>query len=159
MAAGNQRMSFSVGKWAGDILFLAGVIALNRQTGRIIHGLSDLPADAAEKLTTGWLINDEIEGPMVAQAWFVFEQIRDILEREGLGLDHVVRMEQFLTDIRDYPAYQRVRLMFFPNDPPAGTLVQVAGLLPNADTRLEVQVTASRQKPSGRPWSEVTGRW
>jgi enamine deaminase RidA (YjgF/YER057c/UK114 family) len=156
---GNQRMAFSVGKWVGDLLFLAGVVGVNRQTGHVVMGYPDLPPEAAERLSSGMLVNDAREGPMAAQAWFVFSQIEDILRREGLSMVNVIRMEQFLTDIRDYGTYNRVRQMFFPSDPPAGTLVEVTALLPTNDARLEVQVTASKKASRTIPWSEEPGRW
>ncbi|MDQ6877030.1 MAG: RidA family protein [Candidatus Dormibacteraeota bacterium] len=152
-------MAFSIGKWVGDQLFLAGITAADRHTGRVIAGYADLPPDVAKRLGTGLLVTDAREGPIVAQAWFVFDQIQGILKREGLGLEHIVRMEQFLTHMDDYPAYNRVRQVFFPADPPAGTLVEVTALLPTDDVRLEVQVTASRQIPKTVSWSDDPGRW
>lgn len=156
---GNQRMAFSVGKWVGSTLYLAGVVGVNRQTGRVVMGYDDLPPEAVERLSSGLLVNDAREGPMVAQAWFVFTQIEDILRRQGLAMANVIRMEQFLTDIRDYTTYNRVRQLFFPTEPPAGTVVEITGLLPTDDARLEVQVTASKETPITIPWSEEPGRW
>ena len=155
----NQRMAFSIGKWVDDTLYLAGVTAADRHTGRVINAYSDLPPDVAKKLSTGLLVTDAREGPIVAQAWFVFDQIRDILERQGLDLDHVIRMEQFLTDMNDYVAFNRVRQMFWRENPPAGTVVEVTALLPTDEVRLEVQVTASRQIPKAIGWSDDQGRW
>jgi enamine deaminase RidA (YjgF/YER057c/UK114 family) len=155
----NQKMAFSIGKWVGDWLFLAGVTGADRHTGKAISGYADLPPDVTKQLSTGLLVTDAREGPIVAQTWFVFDQIRNILEREGLGLQNIVRMEQFLTDMNDYVAFNRVRQAFFPENPPAGTCVAVNALLPTDDVRLEVQVTASRQLPRTIVWSDDKGRW
>jgi enamine deaminase RidA (YjgF/YER057c/UK114 family) len=155
----NQRMAFSIGKWVDDTLYLAGVTAADRHTGRVVNGYADLPADVAKSLSTGLLVTDAREGPIVAQAWFVFDQIRNILERQGLGLENVIRMEQFLTDMNDYVAFNRVRQVFWPENPPAGTVVAVNALLPTDEVRLEVQVTASRRRPETITWSDDPGRW
>lgn len=139
--------NYSVGKWSGDTLFLAGVVAADPATGRVVRGYEDLPADVARRLATGQMSIDSKEGPIAAQAWFVLDQIRRTLEGEGLSLRHVVRLTQYMKDLRDFPVYNRIRLEFFPEDPPASTVVQVVALLPTDESRLEVDVIATRTLP------------
>jgi enamine deaminase RidA (YjgF/YER057c/UK114 family) len=136
--------NYAVGRWAGDTLFLAGVVAANPATGRVVRGYEDLPAEVAAQLATGQMSIDSKEGPIAAQAWFVLDQIRTTLEAQGLTLANVVKLTQYMTDLRDFPVYNRVRLLFFPDHPPASTVVQVAGLLPTEESRLEVDCVASR---------------
>jgi enamine deaminase RidA (YjgF/YER057c/UK114 family) len=135
---------YAVGKWSGDTLFLAGVVAVDPATGRVVRGYEDLEPDVARSLATGQLSVDAKEGPIAAQAWFILDQIRRTLEGEGLTLRHVVKLTQYLTDLRDFPVYNRIRVTFFPEDPPASTVVQVAGLLPTEESRLEVDCVATR---------------
>lgn len=139
--------NYSVGKWSGDTLFLAGVVAADPATGRVVRGYADLPAEVAAELETGQMSVDSKEGPIAAQAWFVLDQVRRTLEGEGLSLRHVVKLTQYMTDLRDFPVYNRVRLRFFPEDPPASTVVQVVALLPTEESRLEVDVVATRALP------------
>jgi enamine deaminase RidA (YjgF/YER057c/UK114 family) len=141
--------NYSVGKWSGDTLFLAGVVAANPATGRVVRGYEDLPADVAATLATGQMSIDSKEGPIAAQAWFVLDQIRRTLESEGLSLRNVVKLTQYMTDLRDFPVYNRIRLSFFPEDPPASTVIQVAGLLPTEESRLEVDCVATRNAAAG----------
>lgn len=136
--------NYSVGKWSGDTLFLAGVVAANPATGRVVDGYEDLPPEVARSLATGQMSVDSKEGPIAAQAWFVLDQVRRTLEGEGLTLRNVVKLTQYMTDLRDFPVYNRIRLMFFPDDPPASTVVRVAELLPTKKSRLEVDVIATR---------------
>jgi len=68
--------NYAVGKWSGDTLFLAGVVAANPATGRVVRGYEDLPADVAATLATGQMSIDSKEGPIAAQAWFILDQIR-----------------------------------------------------------------------------------
>lgn len=142
--------SYSAFKWAGDTLHLAGLVAYDANLGRVVRGYDDLPPDVAADLATGAPSIDFVEGPVAAQAWFVLDEARRILEGEGLALGDVVRLHQYMTDLRDFPVYNRIRLLFFPDDPPASTVVQVAGLLPNPESRIEVDVIAHRPATGGR---------
>jgi enamine deaminase RidA (YjgF/YER057c/UK114 family) len=38
--------------------------------------------------------------------------------------------------------YNRVRRLFYPTDPPVSTVVEVSGLLPSREVRIEVEGTA-----------------
>lgn len=140
--------SYAVGKWSGNTYFMAGVVAADPATGRVISGYGDLPAEVAARLGTCQMSVDSKEGPIAAQAWFILDQIRRTLESQGLGLANVVKLTQYMTDLRDFPVYNRVRLLFFPEDPPASTVVQVAGLLPTEASRLEVDCVATRNLPN-----------
>lgn len=141
--------NYSVGKWSGDTFFLAGVVAADPSLGRVIRGYADLPPDVASRFATGQMSIDSKEGPIAAQAWFILDQIRRTLEGEGLSLRHVVKLTQYMVDLRDFPVYNRVRLQFFPDDPPASTVIQVAALLPTEESRLEVDCIATRSPANG----------
>jgi len=138
--------NYAVGRWSGDTYFMAGVVAADPGSGRVVTGYGDLPAEVAAKLATGQMSVDSKEGPIAAQAWFILDQLRRTLESQGLGLGNVVKLTQYMTDLRDFPVYNRIRLMFFPEDPPASTVIQVAALLPTGDSRLEVDCVASRTR-------------
>lgn len=144
MGAHAPLASYSAFKWAGDTLHLAGLVAYDVTLGRVVRGYEDIPASVAVELATGAPSIDLKEGPIAAQTWFVLNEAKRILEGEGLVLGDVVRLHQYMTDLRDFPVFNRVRLLFFPSDPPASTVVQVAGLLPSEDSRLEVDVIAHR---------------
>jgi enamine deaminase RidA (YjgF/YER057c/UK114 family) len=110
--------------------------------GKVVTGFADLPeAVRAELGETGEMSSDSKEGPMLAQSWFVLDNLRKTVEAAGGTLDDVVNLVQYFTDLSEFPLYNRVRTTFFPN-PPASTCVQVVELLPTAETRLEVQAVA-----------------
>ena len=69
-----------------------------------------------------------------------FERIRDSLGKLGAGMNHVVSIKTYLTDLGPYPVFSRIRGEFFPKDPPTSTAVQVAGLLLNA--KIEIDAVA-----------------
>jgi enamine deaminase RidA (YjgF/YER057c/UK114 family) len=62
------------------------------------------------------------------------------LEKAGASMRDVVRITAYLTNLSDYPAYDRVRKETFPDSPPASSTVQVMGLLVNA--HLEIDTVA-----------------
>lgn len=134
--------SYSQFRWAGDFLYLAGQVAVDPARDRTIRGYEDLPSDVAAKLATGKMSIDSKEGPIAAQTWWVFHTIQTILEQEGASLQNVVRLVQYMRDLRDFPVFDRVRAMFFPENPPASTVIQVSELLPTPESRLEVDATA-----------------
>jgi enamine deaminase RidA (YjgF/YER057c/UK114 family) len=127
---------------AGDLVYLAGIIAVDTVAGRTVGGYADIPADARAALgETGEMSVDSKDGPIAAQSWFIMEQLRRVLEEAGGTTDDVVNLTQYFVDLRDFPIYNRVRGMYFPN-PPASTVVRVAELLPTPDSLVEVQAVA-----------------
>lgn len=75
------------------------------------------------------------------------EQVRDaihncaaILERAGVGLDHVVRCTLYLADMADFAEANRAYAEHFSVPPPARTTIGVAALPRGA--RAEIEMTA-----------------
>ncbi|HMJ35594.1 MAG TPA: RidA family protein [Baekduia sp.] len=127
---------------AGDLVYLAGIIAVDTVAGRTISGYADLPAEARTALgETGEMSVDSKDGPIAAQSWFVMEQLQRVLGEAGGTMDDVVNLTQYFVDLRDFPIYNAVRATYFPN-PPASTVVRVAELLPTPASLLEVQAVA-----------------
>ena len=111
-------------------------------------------ADPRPRYTHGWRVgnmvyvagqlaldkNGKLVGPndIAAQTRQVFENIRRVLEGGGAGLQHVVKVTVFVTDIRYREPYGEVRQQFFPASPPASTLVQISALaIPGALIEIE----------------------
>lgn len=133
---------------AGDLVFCAGIIAVDTSTGRTIGGYSDLPDEVRASLgETGEMSVDLKDGPIAAQSWFIFEQLKRTLADAGGALDDVVNLTQYFVDLRDFPTYNRIRGTYFPS-PPASTVVRVAELLPTPGSLVEVQAVA--HIPHGR---------
>lgn len=74
------------------------------------------------------------------EARLCFGNIRLALTKVGASFQDVIRITAYLTNLADYPAYDRVRKETFPDAPPASSTVQVAGLLVNA--HLEIDTVA-----------------
>jgi len=69
-----------------------------------------------------------------------FERITASLSKLGAGMNHVVSIKTYLTDLGPYAVFSRIRGEFFPKNPPTSTAVQVAGLL--LDAKIEIDAVA-----------------
>ena len=66
-----------------------------------------------------------------------------MLEEEGGEFQHVLKMNVFVLDIRDYPATNQIREEFFAGiGPPASTLVEVSKFV-RPDVRVEIECIAA----------------
>lgn len=85
-----------------------------------------------------------------AQAQIVFDKMADLLAAEGGGLEHLVKITAFLTDIREYDLYNEVRNAIFsamPN-PPASATVGGAELV-RTGANIEIEGVAAIPKRAG----------
>ncbi|WP_238009942.1 RidA family protein [Dactylosporangium sp. AC04546] len=82
-------------------------------------------------------------GDVEAQVRQVFVNLGAALTAAGSGLDRVVKLTVYLTDLADLPVFRAVRDEFIdPSRPPASSLVQVSGLVHPA-FRVEVDALAA----------------
>ena len=101
----------------GDLVFVAGQIALDPATGQVVPG------------------------GIQAQTRRVLENVQVILEAAGTSLAHAVEAMCFLQDMGSFAAFNEVYKTFFPTDPPARTTVQAT--LPLAGLEVEIRVVAA----------------
>lgn len=73
----------------------------------------------------------------VGQARQCLENIRKVVESAGLSMEHVVYVQVYLEDVKNYPDLNNVFASYFPHDPPARGVLGVARV-PEAP----VQITA-----------------
>jgi 2-iminobutanoate/2-iminopropanoate deaminase len=100
--------------------FLAGVVA------------ADVPGGAAAV------------GDVRAETEAVLRAIRDVLARLGLGLDRVVRVDVYMTDLDEAGAMNEAYRRFFPDGAlPARTCVEVRRLVDGC--RVEITCVARRR--------------
>jgi 2-iminobutanoate/2-iminopropanoate deaminase len=109
---------YSQAVWAGDLLFCAGQIPLDPQTGTLVAG------------------------GVVEQTTRVLENIRGVLRSQGLDFPNVIKSTVFLSDMNHFAAMNEVYARCFPQDPPARSTVQVARL--PKDALVEIEVVACR---------------
>jgi enamine deaminase RidA (YjgF/YER057c/UK114 family) len=127
---------------AGPYLFVAGQIPVDTsQPGApLIRNYDDIPEEG-RFLRVGRSHEDARNGPIAAQTWFTYDLIRKHLEGAGSSLQQVLNLIVYLQDMRDFPTFHRVHERFFPQDPPALTVVEV-GEVGHKGTLIEIEPTA-----------------
>ena len=108
---------YSQGVRAGDFVFVSGQI----------------PIDPA----TGEFAANDIEG----QTRRVLTNIRNILEKAGTDMDHVVKTTVLLADIKDFVPMNNVYAEFFKEPYPARAAFQAAAIPKGALVEIEVIAT------------------
>ncbi|MDE2660462.1 MAG: Rid family detoxifying hydrolase [Acidobacteriota bacterium] len=111
---------YSAGIGYGNLVFLAGQIALNHEGGGLV------------------------EGGIAEQTHQVMQNLQAVLEEAGLGFENVVRSGVFLADVNDFGAMNEVYASYFPEGaiPPVRTTVAVADIPLGA--LLEIDMIAVR---------------
>jgi 2-iminobutanoate/2-iminopropanoate deaminase len=89
---------------SASLLLITGQLALDADNGVIA------PLDAA------------------AQTEEVFHRIGAILEAAGMGFGDVVKVDTFLTDMKDFAKFSAIRNRYFAETRPVSTLLEVKGL-------------------------------
>jgi len=97
----------------GNLLFLSGQIPIHPITGEVVTG------DVGN------------------QTKQVLDNIKGILESQGLGMESVVKVTVFLTDIGSFSQMNEVYATYFSSLPPARSTVEVSGLAKNVDVEIE----------------------
>ena len=98
----------------GDLLFCAGQIPLDPAPGNLVTG------------------------DIKAQTQQVLQNVKAILDDQGLGFSNVVKSTVFLTNLADFAGMNEVYAKFFTSDFPARSTVQVAALPRGANVEIEV---------------------
>ena len=112
---------------SGPMVFLAGHIPIRTtEPGKpVVASFEDVPKEG-RFLATGRSHPDSRDGPIAAQAWFVYNEIRRALESQGMAMSDIVHVRAFLADLRDLSTFHRVHRHFFPEVAPALSIVQFA---------------------------------
>lgn len=117
-----EPFNISQGLRVGDLIFLSGQAALN-QLGEIV-GVDDFDAQADQ----------------------VFRNLQQLLEVAGSGLDQVVKVTIFLTDMSNFPKIVDLRKKWFSQPWPADTIVEVSSLaLPELMIEIEAIATVGKR--------------
>jgi len=98
---------------AGSFLFLSGQIPLDPKTGNLM------------------------KGDIQKQTQQVLENIKGVLESQGLRMENVVKTTLFLKDITNFNQVNEVYATYFPSSPPARSTVEVTKLPRDADMEIE----------------------
>ncbi len=78
-----------------------------------------------------------VTGAVDEQTQRCLESLRAVLDAAGTGLDRVVKVTAYLTDMSDFPEFNTTYAEYFPTDPPARATVGVAALPKGARVEIE----------------------
>jgi len=115
-----ERTPSAIGWSFSDVVSASG-------PGRWLHVSGQVAFDA----------NQEVHGSVGEQAHGCFDHIEAVLASAGAGLEHVVKITVYLTDLTDYAQFSAARAERFGANLPASSAVQVAGLLVGAAVEVE----------------------
>lgn len=104
---------YSLGIRSQDLVFVSGTIGVDAATGKIVEG-------GIEAETRQALLN-----------------LGNILEAGGSDLSNVLKTTVFMLDLNEFQKMNAVYAEFFPQDPPARSTIQVAGLPGGALVEIE----------------------
>lgn len=99
--------------------------------------------------TAGKIARDE-NGPLAPwniekQSIFIFEEIKDMLEKLGSWLDDIVKATIFLVNIDDFSKVSKIRDKYFKNSKPVSTLVEISWTS-RKWCDIEIEITAVKNK-------------
>lgn len=97
----------------GDLVFLSGQLPLLPETMEIV------------------------DGDFEARAHRVFANLRAVVDAAGGGLDRIVKLTIYLTDLGQFAVVNRLMAQYFSEPYPARATVGVAALPKNADIEID----------------------
>lgn len=98
------------------------------QVGNLLFLSGQIPVDLTGELVTG---------DVREQTRQVLDNIKGILESQGLGMESLVKVTVFLKDIGNFSQMNEVYATYFSSSPPARSTVEVSGLAKNVDVEIE----------------------
>jgi len=78
-----------------------------------------------------------VEGDITAQVTQVFDNLKAVAEAAGGGLDDIVKLNVFLTDLSYFPLVNEIMGRYFQEPYPARAAIGVAALPKNADVEMD----------------------
>jgi enamine deaminase RidA (YjgF/YER057c/UK114 family) len=142
---------------SGDLIFTAGHIAIKTgEPGKpLVNSFDDIPTEG-RFLATGRSHPDSRDGPIASQTWYIYNELKKLLEAGGVAFADVILSTVYLADVRDFAVFHRVHRHFFPENPPA---LAVSGFneVGHRGCRIEIELTAiaagSKLKRSSTAWT------
>jgi 2-iminobutanoate/2-iminopropanoate deaminase len=98
---------------AGGFIFLSGQLPINPATGEVLRG------------------------DIQQQTRRVLENLKGVLESQGLGMEDVVKATVFLKDMGSFNLMNEVYATFFPASPPARSTVEISRIARDVDVEIE----------------------
>ena len=127
---------------SGPLVFMAGHIPVKTTApGQPLVATFDDVPEEGRFLATGRSHPDARDGPIAAQAWFVYNEIQRTLAAHDMAMSDIVHVRVYLADLRDFATFHRVHSQVFGDSMPA---LSVAGFdeVGHKGCRIEIEPTA-----------------
>ena len=121
--------NYSEASIANDLVFAAGQLASDFKTG--------VPSEARKHPNFPFYGSD-----IKLQTSYILENLKQTFEAAASSLDNVVKSQVFMTDLRNFAAFDEVWKQYF-KVPPPRTTVGTSGLLVK-DALVEIDLIATR---------------
>lgn len=102
-------------------------------TDSLLYTSGQIPIDPA----TGEIVSSDI----TMQAKQALENLKNILEAGGSGMDKVVKTTVFIKDMNDFPAINKIYSEYFSQPYPARSCIEVSRLPKDAHIEIEAVAT------------------
>ena len=100
-------------------------------SGRTIYVSGQVALDAEQNVVG--------EGDVKLQTEAVLEHVKTVVEKAGGGMEDIVKVTVFITDMGLYDEIHEVRRLYFEEPFPASSMVEVSALI---DPRLLIEIEA-----------------
>jgi 2-iminobutanoate/2-iminopropanoate deaminase len=136
--------------------------AIAAPIGTYSHGV-EVPPSARWLYVAGQIAvrkDGTVPATIEEQTVVAWENVTAVLASAGMKVTDIVRIDQFLTNPADFPAYVRARARFLGAHRPASTVV-VASALIRPELLVEVEVVAAQaatRKPANQPARPGAGK-
>ncbi|RDB15527.1 hypothetical protein Hypma_004263 [Hypsizygus marmoreus] len=108
---------FSQGIVSGDHLYVSGMLPISPDTGKIVG-----------------------EGDFATQTRAVLNNVQAVIEAAGSNLGKVVKVNAYLTDLKNFDTFNKVYAEVFGNHKPARSALNVPSILLGAGIEIEAVV-------------------
>jgi enamine deaminase RidA (YjgF/YER057c/UK114 family) len=131
---------YDLGVQVGPFLFTGDFVPGSQKLQRAVERYDDVPT-LPKSLHPYGLVRRSYEEPVRAQAWFLYENIRDVLAENGASLEDIVKLRVYLVDIADAASFADVHEAVFGSHAPVVTLA-TAEKLGRPEFRVAIEVVA-----------------
>lgn len=111
---------------------------IDRQTFTYPDSRPDLPFSPVTRIANTLYVSGQVgvdpltrkvvDGGIVGQTRQTLENLKRALELAGATLEHVAKVNVFLTEMTDFAEFNAVYREYFPSNPPSRTTVGTSGL-------------------------------
>jgi enamine deaminase RidA (YjgF/YER057c/UK114 family) len=150
-SAVSQAMSaYDLGVQIGPFLFTGDFVPGSKKLQRAIATYEDVPG-IPQSLRPSDLMRGSHEETIRSQTWFLYENIRDVLEENDSKLEDIVKLRVYLVDMADAASFAEIHAAFFGSHHPVVTFATAVKLgRPEFRVAIEVTAVVSRLTPDAR---------